>query len=182
MKDFNRRLMFHGMRLFRIGLLTGAAALHSAIAMGLATHLERLMNRIYLLALGAIWTQARLSTKLDHRLLDGSLWHVFQLVHYCTGCELWNRGPLSNYRSGSHGSTLAGTLRHEDRIYVSRHRHHRCLRASFFGFANKPDMVRVPLDPAGRFQAGRPFKPSVGLSGEEKIVLPTEVEGPAFPL
>ena len=29
---------------------------------------------------------------------------------------------------------------------------------------------------------GGPFKPSVGLSGEEKIVIPTEVEGPAFPL
>ena len=29
---------------------------------------------------------------------------------------------------------------------------------------------------------GAPFKPSVGLSGEEKIVIPTQVEGPAFPL
>ena len=64
MKDFNRRLMFHGMLLFIVGLLTGFAEQHFAnVRMGLAAHLEGLMNGIFLLTLGAIWTQVRLSTK-----------------------------------------------------------------------------------------------------------------------
>ena len=56
--------MFHGMLLFIVGLLTGFAEQHFAnVRMGLAAHLEGLMNGIFLLALGAIWTQVRLSTK-----------------------------------------------------------------------------------------------------------------------
>jgi hydroxylaminobenzene mutase len=63
MKDANRRLMFHGMFLFLLGLLTGFAEQHFAnVRMGLAAHLEGLMNGIFLLALGAIWTHVRLST------------------------------------------------------------------------------------------------------------------------
>lgn len=63
MKDLNRRLMFHGMFLFILGLLTGFAEQHFAnVRMGLAAHLEGLMNGTFLLALGAIWTQVRLST------------------------------------------------------------------------------------------------------------------------
>ena len=63
MKDTNRRLMFHGMFLFLLGLLTGFAEQHFVnVRMGLAAHLEGLMNGIFLLALGAIWTQVRLST------------------------------------------------------------------------------------------------------------------------
>ena len=59
MKDFNRRLMFHGMLLFIVGLLTGFAEQHFAnVRMGLAAHLEGLMNGIFLLALGAIWTRS----------------------------------------------------------------------------------------------------------------------------
>jgi hydroxylaminobenzene mutase len=63
MKDTNRRLMFHGMCLFLLGLLTGFAEQHFAnVRMGLAAHLEGLMNGIFLLALGGIWPYVRLST------------------------------------------------------------------------------------------------------------------------
>ncbi len=62
MKDINRRLMFHGMFLFLLGLLTGFAEQHFAnVRMGLAAHLEGLMNGIFLLALGGIWPHVRLS-------------------------------------------------------------------------------------------------------------------------
>jgi len=62
MKDTNRRLMFHGMCLFLLGLLTGFGEQHFAnVRMGLAAHLEGVMNGIFLLALGAIWTNVRLS-------------------------------------------------------------------------------------------------------------------------
>jgi hydroxylaminobenzene mutase len=57
----NRRLMFHGMGLFMLGLLTGFAEQHfTNVRMGLAAHLEGLMNGTFLLALGAIWGQVRL--------------------------------------------------------------------------------------------------------------------------
>jgi len=62
METANRRLMFHGMCLFLLGLLTGFAEQHFAnVRMGLAAHLEGVMNGTFLVALGAIWTEVRLS-------------------------------------------------------------------------------------------------------------------------
>jgi len=56
-----RRLMWHGMFLFLLGLLTGFAEQRFAnVRMGLAAHLEGVMNGILLLALGAIWDEVRL--------------------------------------------------------------------------------------------------------------------------
>src|ERR1019366_9748833 len=62
MEGTNRRLMFHGMCLFVLGLLKGFAEQHFAnVRMGLAAHLEGVMNGIFLLALGAAWNQVKLS-------------------------------------------------------------------------------------------------------------------------
>lgn len=62
MERTGRRLMFHGMCLFVLGLLVGFAEQHFAnIRMGLAAHLEGVMNGIFLLVLGAIWEHVRLS-------------------------------------------------------------------------------------------------------------------------
>jgi hydroxylaminobenzene mutase len=62
MEEANRRLMFHGMCLFLLGLLTGFAEQHFAnVRMGLAAHLEGVMNGTFLVALGAIWPHVRLS-------------------------------------------------------------------------------------------------------------------------
>jgi len=60
----NRQLIWHGMFLFLIGLLTGFAEQHFAnMRMGLAAHLEGVMNGTFLLALGAAWNEVRLSTR-----------------------------------------------------------------------------------------------------------------------
>lgn len=62
MEGSNRRLMWHGMFLFLLGLLTGFAEQHFAnIRMGLAAHLEGVMNGTFLIALSAIWPEVRLS-------------------------------------------------------------------------------------------------------------------------
>lgn len=62
MEGTNRRLMWHGMFLFLLGLVTGFAEQHFAnIRMGLAAHLEGVMNGTFLVALGAVWTEVRLS-------------------------------------------------------------------------------------------------------------------------
>jgi (hydroxyamino)benzene mutase len=62
MERNGRRLMFHGICLFLFGLLTGFAKQHFAnVRMGLAAHLEGVMNGTFLLALGAAWPHVRLS-------------------------------------------------------------------------------------------------------------------------
>jgi hydroxylaminobenzene mutase len=61
MEKTNRRLMWHGMFLFLIGLVTGFVEGRFAnVRMGLAAHLEGVMNGIFLVALGAVWTEVRL--------------------------------------------------------------------------------------------------------------------------
>jgi len=62
MERNGRRLMFHGICLFLLGLLTGFAEQHFAnVRMGLAAHLEGVINGTFLLALGAAWPHVRLS-------------------------------------------------------------------------------------------------------------------------
>ena len=61
MKTTDRQLMWLGMLLFLLGLLTGLAEQRfTNVRMGLAAHLEGVMNGIFLVALGAIWTEVRL--------------------------------------------------------------------------------------------------------------------------
>ena len=61
MENGNRRLMWHGMFLFLLGLITGFVETRFAnVRMGLAAHLEGVMNGTFLLALGAIWTEVKL--------------------------------------------------------------------------------------------------------------------------
>ena len=57
-----RRLIWHGVFLFLLGLLTGLVGEHFTNArLGLAAHLEGVMNGILLIALGGIWQEVRLS-------------------------------------------------------------------------------------------------------------------------
>ena len=61
MKPQTRRLMWHGMFLFLLGLITGLLEQRfTNVRMGLSAHLEGVMNGILLLALGAAWSEVRL--------------------------------------------------------------------------------------------------------------------------
>jgi (hydroxyamino)benzene mutase len=64
MRDRGRALLWHGMVLFLLGLLTGLAqqALRNP-RMGLAAHLEGIMNGTFLLAVGTAWSKVRLSER-----------------------------------------------------------------------------------------------------------------------
>jgi (hydroxyamino)benzene mutase len=65
MDSTHRRLMWHGMFLFLIGLFTGFAETHFVnMRMGLAAHLEGVMNGTFLLALAAAWPEVRLSSSV----------------------------------------------------------------------------------------------------------------------
>ncbi len=64
MDESKRRLAWHGIFLFLLGLITGFLEQKFANPrMGLAAHLEGVMNGTFLIALGAVWSAVRLSPK-----------------------------------------------------------------------------------------------------------------------
>jgi hydroxylaminobenzene mutase len=73
MQDQARRLLWHGVFLFLLGLITGLAIpIINNHRMGLSAHLEALLNGILLLALGSLWPQLRLS----ERAANATFWLV----------------------------------------------------------------------------------------------------------
>jgi (hydroxyamino)benzene mutase len=63
--EYKRRLIWHGMFLFLLGLLTGFAEQKFINPrMGLSAHLEGVMNGTFLIALGAVWSEVKLSARV----------------------------------------------------------------------------------------------------------------------
>jgi len=66
MENTKRRLAWHGMVLFLLGLVTGLVeANFQNPRMGLAAHLEGVMNGTFLIALAAIWSNVKLSLRQE---------------------------------------------------------------------------------------------------------------------
>lgn len=66
MPDAKRRLLRSGVLLFLLGLLTGLVEAEFAnVRMGLAAHLEGVMNGMLLLILGAVWQELRLGARAE---------------------------------------------------------------------------------------------------------------------
>jgi len=62
MEDSRRRLLWHGFMLFLLGLVAGLAEQNfTNPRMGLAAHLQGVMNGTFLIAVGAVWMDVRLS-------------------------------------------------------------------------------------------------------------------------
>jgi len=79
-EDSKRRLIWHGMFLFLLGLLTGFDEQQfNNPRMGLAAHLEGVMNGTFLIALGAVWTEVRLSPHQKAGILERAVRHVREL-------------------------------------------------------------------------------------------------------
>ena len=78
MEDLKRRLLWYGALLFLLGLFTGFAEQgFNNVRMGLAAHLEGVMNGIFLLVLGAIWTEVNLSRPLKTAAFWGVLYGTY---------------------------------------------------------------------------------------------------------
>jgi (hydroxyamino)benzene mutase len=78
MRDKKRQLLWHGMFLFLLGLSVGfAEQKFSNPRMGLAAHLEGVMNGTFLVALGAIWTEISLSARLKATAYWGALYGTY---------------------------------------------------------------------------------------------------------
>lgn len=60
--DYSRRLLWHGLLLFLLGLLTGlVVAMLPNPRMGLSAHLEGVMNGLFVAILGLMWSRVALS-------------------------------------------------------------------------------------------------------------------------
>jgi hypothetical protein len=78
MEDQKRRLLWYGMFLFLLGLLTGLVEpqFHN-LRMGLAAHLEGVMNGTFLIAVGAIWQEVRLAPHLKNSAYGLALYGTY---------------------------------------------------------------------------------------------------------
>jgi hydroxylaminobenzene mutase len=103
MDNSRRRLIWHGMFLFLLGLLTGFVETKFANPrMGLAAHLEGVMNGTFLIALGAVWVEVRLSAKLKAAAYWTALYGAYvNWVATALGAA-WGIAALSPITSAGH--------------------------------------------------------------------------------
>ena len=96
MEDTKRRLLWHGMFLFLLGLLTGFVEQNfNNPRMGLAAHLEGVMNGTFLVALGAVWTEIRLSPLVKVAAYWGALYGTYANWAVTTLAAIFGTGALS---------------------------------------------------------------------------------------
>lgn len=91
-----RRLLWHGVLLFLIGLLTGLVEARFAnVRMGLAAHLEGVMNGIFLLAVGAAWAEAHLGPRARVSAFWMLLYGTYANWFFTSLAAFWGTGALS---------------------------------------------------------------------------------------
>ena len=96
MSDSRRRLFFHGTLLLLIGMLTGLVeAQFTNVRMGLAAHLEGVMNGILLIALGAAWSEVRLGARAHAIALRTLLYGTYANWGFTTLAAIWGTVGLS---------------------------------------------------------------------------------------
>lgn len=96
MSDTKRQLLWHGMFLFLLGLCTGFIEPQFINPrMGLAAHLEGVMNGTFLVALGAIWAEVRLSAPLKTAAYWGALYGTYANWLVTTLAAVFGTGALS---------------------------------------------------------------------------------------
>jgi len=102
-EDTKRRLLWHGMFLFLIGLLTGFVEQKFANPrMGLAAHLEGVMNGTFLVALGAIWAEVRLSSRLKAAAFWSALYGTYANWAVTSVAAVFGTAALSPITGAGH--------------------------------------------------------------------------------
>ena len=104
MEDSKRRLLRHGMILFLLGLLTGFVEhRYTNPRMGLAAHLEGVMNGTFLLALAAGWAEVRLNSRLKSAAYWGMLYGTYMNWAMTTLAAILGTAALSPITGAGHG-------------------------------------------------------------------------------
>ena len=103
-EDTKRRLVWHGMFLFLLGLVTGFAEPHFRnLRMALAAHLEGVMNGILLIAL-AVWSELRFSARQNVAAFWTALYGTYANWAATTLAAVFGTAALSPITSaGQHG-------------------------------------------------------------------------------
>ncbi len=105
MDEAKRSVLWHGMFLFLLGLLTGFLELHfKNPRMGLAAHLEGVMNGTFLLALGAVWLEVRLSPPWKAAAYWGALYGTYVNWAMTTLAAILGTAALSPITGAGHGA------------------------------------------------------------------------------
>ena len=103
MEDGKRKLIWHGMFLFLLGLLTGfVETKFTNQRMALAAHLEGVMNGTFLVALGAVWMEVRLSARLKAAAYWSALYGAYVNWIATTLGAAWGIAALSPITSAGH--------------------------------------------------------------------------------
>jgi (hydroxyamino)benzene mutase len=103
MDDSKRRLIWHGMFLFLLGLLTGfVEQKFTNQRMALAAHLEGVMNGTFLVALGAVWVEVRLSPRLKSAAYWTALYGTYVNWVATALAAAWGVGALSPITGAGH--------------------------------------------------------------------------------
>lgn len=98
-----RRLCWHGMALFLLGLITGLVVQQLANPrMGVAAHLEGLMNGTFLLALGAVWPRIRLSPRVSTVAFSTALYGTYANWAFTTIAAALGTAAMTPLASGAH--------------------------------------------------------------------------------
>ncbi len=101
--DRRRRLFWHGILLFLAGLVTGLFVQQMKNPrMGLAAHLEGLMNGTFLLALGAAWQEARLSGRPANVAFGAALFGAYANWAFTTIAAMFGTAAMTPLASGIH--------------------------------------------------------------------------------
>lgn len=105
MENCRRRLLWHGMFLFLLGLITGLAEQKfDNPRMGLAAHLEGVMNGIFLLALGSAWTEVILPRRLKAATYWGALYGAYANWVVTTLAAIFGTAALSPITAAGHSA------------------------------------------------------------------------------
>jgi len=104
-EDSKRRLIWHGMFLFLLGLLTGFVEQRfNNPRMGLAAHLEGVMNGTFLIAAGAVWTEVRLSPRLKAGAYWSALYGTYANWTATTLAAIFGTASLSPITGAGHSA------------------------------------------------------------------------------
>lgn len=101
-----RRLLRLGVLLFLLGLFTGFAVPKLANPrMGLASHLEGLMNGLFLMAMGLIWPRLTLSTRLLQLTFWLAIFGTFANWTATLLAAVWGAGVMMPIAGQGHTGT-----------------------------------------------------------------------------
>ncbi len=96
-------MTWHGMFLFLLGLLTGFAEhSFSNVRMGLAAHLEGVMNGTFLVALGAVWSSIRLAALPKRMAYWTALYGAYANWTFTTLAAILGTSALSPITGSGH--------------------------------------------------------------------------------